>query len=124
MLIRNVSHLLRRELDYIDAASVRISDKYIRAIGKNLQPKKGEEIIDCEGLLMMPSLINAHTHIGDSIAKDIGINEDIESKIHPVIGFKQKILNNSETSHLTILIRHSCLLIIIKDITHIIYFRE
>jgi len=124
MLIRNVSLLLGRELDYVNTACVRISNKYIEAIGKKLQSKKDEQIIDCEGLLMMPGLINAHTHIGDSIAKDINIDEDVESKIHPVTGFKQKILKSSGVSHLTSFIQSSCLSMIRKGITTFIDFRE
>ncbi len=124
MLIRNVSLLLGRELDYVNTACVRISGKYIGAIGNNLQAKKGEEVVDCEGLLMMPGLINTHTHIGDSIAKDISIDADVESKIHPVRGLKQKILKNSDTSHLTSFIRSSCLSMIRKGITTFIDFRE
>ena len=124
MLIRNVSLLLGRELDYINTTCVRISDEYVRSIGNSLQPKKGEEVVDCEGLLMMPSLTNAHTHIGDSIAKDIGIDEDVESKIHPVTGLKQKILKNSDASHLASFIRSSCLSMIRKGITTFIDFRE
>src|SRR2546422_1415325 len=124
MLIRNVSLLLGRELDYVNTACVRISNKYIEAIGKKIQSKKDEQIIDCEGLLMMPGLINAHTHIGDSIAKDINIDEDVESKIHPVTGFKQKILKSSGVSHLTSFIQSSCLSMIRKGITKFIDFRE
>ena len=103
MLIRNVSLLLGQELDYVNTICVRISDKYIETIGKNLQAKKGEEVIDCEGLLMIPGLINAHTHVGDSIAKDISIDTDIEAKIHPVRGLKQKILKNSSKRLLSFL---------------------
>jgi cytosine/adenosine deaminase-related metal-dependent hydrolase len=124
MLIRNVSLLLGRELDYVDTACVRISNKYINDIRKSLKPKKDEQVIDCEGLLMMPGLINAHTHIGDSIAKDIGIDQDVESKIHPVTGFKQKILKNSDISHLSSFIQSSCLSMIRKGITTFIDFRE
>ncbi|MDY2744430.1 MAG: hypothetical protein SOV21_02150 [Methanosphaera sp.] len=30
------------------------------------------EIIDAKGCIVTPAYINAHTHIGDSIAKDVG----------------------------------------------------
>lgn len=124
MLIRNVSLLMGKELEYIKSTNIRISGEYIEEIGTNLQSKKEEEVSDGEGLLLIPGLINSHTHIGDSIAKDIGIDSDVESKIHPVRGFKQKILQNSDLSHLSKFIRSSCLSMIRKGITTFIDFRE
>ncbi|HZS73538.1 MAG TPA: amidohydrolase family protein [Candidatus Nitrosotalea sp.] len=124
MLIKNISLFYGRELDYVQNTSVRISGKYIEQIGLKLSPLKGESIFDGEGLLMMPGLINSHTHIGDSIAKDIGIDSDVEEKIHPVSGFKQKILKNSDKSHLTSFIKNSCISMMKKGITSFIDFRE
>ena len=124
MLIKNISLLYGRELEYIQNTHVRISGKHIGLIGPKLLPHKDEPVLDCEGLLMMPGLINSHTHIGDSIAKDIGIDSDVEEKIHPVSGFKQKILKNSNKSHLASFIKNSCISMIKKGITSFIDFRE
>lgn len=124
MLIKNVSLLYGKELDYIQNANVRISGKFIVQIGAKLSPNKDEVVMDCEGLLMMPGLINSHIHIGDSIGKDIGIDSDVEEKIHPISGFKQKILKNSNASHLNSFIKNSCFSMIRKGITTFIDFRE
>src|SRR5512144_1270003 len=117
MLIKNISLFHGKELDYIKSTNVRISGKHLQQIGHQLSPEKDEVTLDCEGLLMMPGLINSHTHIGDSIGKDIGIDSDVEEKIHPVTGFKQKILKNSDKSHLTSFIKNSCISMIRKGIT-------
>jgi cytosine/adenosine deaminase-related metal-dependent hydrolase len=122
MLIKNVSVLCGKELDYIPRTNVRISNQIFEAI--NICPKPKEESYDCEGLLMVPSFINAHTHVGDSIAKDIGIEYGVDEKIHPIMGFKKKILRNSSSSHLTSFIRSSCLSMIKKGITTFVDFRE
>ncbi|MGI0074191.1 MAG: amidohydrolase family protein [Nitrosotalea sp.] len=124
MLIKNVSLLYGRELNYILSTNIRVSGNHIEVIRKNLPPKKAEEILDCEGLLMMPGLVNSHTHIGDSIGKDVGIDSDVESKIHPVTGFKQRILKKSELSHLTSFIQNSCVSMLRKGITTFVDFRE
>ena len=124
MLIKNISLLYGKELDYIQNTNVRISGKYIEQIGTKLLPHNDESVLDCEGLLMMPGLINSHTHIGDSIAKDVGIDSDVEEKIHPVSGFKQKILKNSDKLHLASFIKNSCISMIRKGITSFIDFRE
>ena len=124
MLIKNISLFYGRELDYIQNTNVQISGKYIGQIGPKLLPLKDEPVLDGEGLLMMPGLINSHTHIGDSIAKDIGIDSDVKEKIHPVSGFKQKILKNSDKLHLTSFIKNSCISMMKKGITSFIDFRE
>ncbi len=122
MLIKNVSVLYGKDLDYIQHTNVRISNQIFEAI--NVNPKPKEESYDCEGLLMVPGLINAHTHVGDSIAKDIGIEYGVDEKIHPIMGFKKKVLRNSSSSHLTSFIRSSCLSMIKKGITTFVDFRE
>ena len=124
MLIRNVSLLHGKKLAYVDSTSVRICGEYITEIGEKLRPQNKEQTIDASGLLMMPGLINSHTHIGDSIAKDVGINSDVETKIHPVSGFKQKILKSSDISHLASFMKSSCFSMIKKGITTFVDFRE
>ncbi|HYL66234.1 MAG TPA: amidohydrolase family protein [Nitrosopumilaceae archaeon] len=124
MLIKNVSILYGNDLDYINSTNIRISGQFVKAIGTNLKPDKKEDVYDCEGLLMIPGFINAHTHVGDSIGKDIGLDFGVEEKIHPIIGIKQKILTNSTTSHLASFIRNSCISMIKKGITTFVDFRE
>ncbi len=122
MLIKNISILYGKELDYIQHTNVRISGQIFDVINANSKPK--EESYDCEGLLMVPGFINAHTHVGDSIAKDIGIEYGVDEKIHPIMGFKQKIFRNSKPSHLTSFVRNSCLSMAKKGITTFVDFRE
>ncbi|MEO9277313.1 MAG: amidohydrolase family protein [Nitrososphaera sp.] len=124
MLIRNVSLLHGKKLTYVDSTNIRIIGEYITEVGSALTPKNNEQTIDACGLLMMPGLINSHTHIGDSIAKDIGIDSDVETKIHPIFGFKQKILQNSGASHLISFMKSSCFSMIKKGITTFVDFRE
>jgi len=124
MLIKNISVLYGNDLDYINSTNICISGQFIKEIGTNLKPDKKEDVYDCDGLLMIPGFINAHTHVGDSIGKDIGLDFGVEEKIHPIIGIKQKILTNSKTSHLTSFIRNSCLSMIKKGITTFVDFRE
>jgi len=45
--------------------------------------KKNTSIIDAEGYLIIPGLVNSHTHIGDAIGKDISSNADLDTRVHP-----------------------------------------
>jgi cytosine/adenosine deaminase-related metal-dependent hydrolase len=69
-------------------------------------------------------LINSHTHIGDSIAKDIALNKSTDSKIHPMFGIKQKILRETEPKKLILFMRKSAKSMIKKGITTFVDFRE
>ena len=68
-------------------------------INSKIKPAK-HKVVDCDGLLLIPGLINSHTHIGDSIAKDISLDKDPDSKINPIFGIKQKILRETEPKKL------------------------
>ena len=125
MLIKNISILSGKELDFIPNTSVQIQNQMF----KKIQPKiestvKEEEFVDCEGLLMIPGFINAHTHIGDSIGKDVTLNSSVDEKIHPVFGAKSKILKNTSQENLGNFMKNTCHSMIRKGITTFVDFRE
>ena len=124
MILKNISVLFGNELEYIPSTSIQISKQRFKRIQKNIHPSTKEETFDCEGLLLIPGLINSHTHIGDSIAKDITINKSVDEKIHPVLGVKSKILKKAKPSQLTRFMENSCKSMIRKGITTFVDFRE
>lgn len=64
MLIKN-GHLIdpSNALDRI--ADMKITDGIIRMIGQDLIPEEGEEIIEAEGCVISPGLIDTHVHFRD-----------------------------------------------------------
>ncbi len=66
MLIKNVSTLLGKELEFVSNTNVKIQDRRFKRIQPNIGSSSKEESIDCEGLLLIPGFVNCHTHIGDS----------------------------------------------------------
>ena len=81
MLLKNLSILLGEDLNYIQSIGVKISGARFKRIGSGIRPNTKEESFDCEGLLLIPGFVNSHTHIGDSIAKDITLNSSVDEKI-------------------------------------------
>ena len=124
MLLKNVSTLLGRELEYIQSTNIKISEKRFKRIQPNIKPSSKEESIDCEGLLLIPGFVNCHTHIGDSVAKDITLNSSVDERIHPVFGAKPKILKNTEPEILQNFMKNTCISMIKKGITTFVDFRE
>ena len=124
MLIKNISVLLGKELKFIQNTNIKIQNNIFKRIQPNIHPSSKEESIDCEGLLLIPGFINAHTHIGDSIGKDFRLSSTVDEKIHPVFGAKSKILKNTSDENLSSFMTNTCQSMIRKGITTFVDFRE
>ena len=124
MLLKNISVLLGKDLQYIQSTNIKVHRDQFSRIQPNINPSAKEVSIDCEGLLLIPGLVNSHTHIGDSIAKDVTLNSSVDERIHPVFGAKPKILKNSEPQHLASFMKSTCNSMIRKGITTFVDFRE
>src|SRR3989338_9032039 len=124
MLIKNASILLGKELDFISNTNIKIQDQRFKRIQPNIGASAKEESIDCEGLLLIPGFVNCHTHIGDSIAKDVTLNSSVDKRIHPVSGAKPIILKNTDKTYLASFMKNSCRSMLNKGITTFVDFRE
>ena len=122
MILKNISVLYGSELKYLESVDVKIKNgKFEKISKKNLSKEKSD---DCSNLLLIPGFINSHTHIADSIGKDLSIDTDVDSKIHPMIGLKQKLLKETPKKSLAKYIRNSAKSMMKKGITTFIDFRE
>jgi cytosine/adenosine deaminase-related metal-dependent hydrolase len=124
MLIKNVSTLLGEELDFVSNTNIKIQDNRFKRIQPNIGSSAKEESLDCEGLLLVPGFVNSHTHIGDSIAKDIILDSSVDNRVHPVSGIKSKILKETDPKYLKNFMKNSCNSMLNKGITTFVDFRE
>lgn len=138
-VIKNASLLLGRDLSYVGSGFIEIAKdgKITRAGAGNynnrvLNNKTGSNndddglsVFDSEGLLVMPGFINAHTHIGDSLGKDLLVDSGgMNDRIHPVFGVKSTILRKSSPDHLKMIMRASIISMMKKGIVAFADFRE
>jgi len=123
MILKNISVLYGNDLKFIEKTSVQITGNTFQKISSKIKPSKNK-VVNCKGLLLIPGLINSHTHIGDSVAKDVALNKSTDSKIHPMFGIKQKILRETEPKKLILFMRKSAKSMIKKGITTFVDFRE
>jgi len=123
MILKNISILYGNNLKFIEQTNVLITNNTFQKIHSKIKPA-GHKVVNCDGLLLIPGLINSHTHIGDSIAKDISLDKDPDSKINPIFGIKQKILRETEPKKLIHFMRKTMKSMLKKGITTFVDFRE
>ena len=83
MILKNISVLYGNNLKFIEKTNVLITNNTFKKINPKIKSTKNK-VVNCDDLLLIPGLINSHTHIGDSIAKDIALDRDPDSKINPI----------------------------------------
>jgi cytosine/adenosine deaminase-related metal-dependent hydrolase len=121
--ITDASLLLGRELDHIERGYVEIESGKIKRAASGSY-KGTAKSLDAKGFLILPGLINAHTHIADSIGKDIAASRGLDARVHPILGAKKKILQKSQPKHLKAFIRNSAITMMKKGIVAFADFRE
>ena len=124
MLLKNISALTGENLDFISNVDIKIKDGKFQKINSNIKSDSKKDTINCEGLLLIPGFINSHTHIADSIGKDITLDSTVNQKIHPMFGIKSKILKNTSNENLSTFMKNTCQSMIQKGITTFVDFRE
>jgi cytosine/adenosine deaminase-related metal-dependent hydrolase len=123
LAITNASLLLGRELEYVEQGYIEIENGKIRSTSAGSYKGSGKKL-DAKGFIVIPGFINAHTHIADSIGKDIASGLRLDARVHPVFGAKKKILQKSLPEHLKTFIRNSAILMMKKGIVAFADFRE
>lgn len=125
LILKNISLFAGENLEYIDNGYIVIKNGRIEKVGTGKYTGKSNmNTFEGRGILVIPGFINAHTHVGDSIGKDIGVDSTFESRIHPVQGIKNKILKRSEKKHLVKFMRSSIISMMKKGIVAFADFRE
>jgi cytosine/adenosine deaminase-related metal-dependent hydrolase len=122
LTIENASILLGPGLDYVERGYIEIEDGKIEAAGAGSSSARKK--LDGSGFLVMPAFVNAHTHIADSIGKDIAAGRRLDDRVHPVFGAKKKILEGSRPEHLKALVRNSAISMLKNGVTAFADFRE
>ncbi|MFL6490681.1 MAG: amidohydrolase family protein [Nitrososphaera sp.] len=123
LAITNTSLLLGRELEYVEQGYIEIENGRIRRTAAGTYKGSGKNL-SANGFIVVPGFINAHTHIADSIGKDIASGQQLDARVHPVFGAKKKILEKSLPEHLKTFIRNSAILMMKKGIVAFADFRE
>ncbi len=123
LAITGASLLFGKDLEYVEQGYIEIEEGKIRSTAAGSYKGSGKKV-DAKGFLVIPGFINAHTHIADSIGKDIAVEQRLDARVHPVFGAKKKILQKSLPEHLKAFIRSSAISMMKKGIVAFADFRE
>ena len=108
------------EKGYILVEDGRIIDKGPGAAPSDLNINR----INAEGMIVAPSFINMHTHIGDSVAKEAGIGLSVTELVAPPDGLKHRILRSTPDAELMSAMRDTMLDMLSSGTTTFADFRE
>ena len=135
-IIKNATILYGNELQIIKNGII-VIDNYgiIEKAGQNsdiadskyysqLVSDKRTNILDARGYVIIPGLVNSHTHIGDAIGKDILSNADLDARVNPNHSIKKTILEKTEPHQLKQFIKNAAISMLNKGITTFVDFRE
>jgi cytosine/adenosine deaminase-related metal-dependent hydrolase len=122
LTIENAGILLGPELRHVERGYIEIENGVIVRTGEG---RSGSATaLDAGGFLVIPGLIDAHTHIADSIGKDIAAGARLNERVHPAFGAKKKVLEKSPPGQLQAIIRSTAVSMLQKGITAFADFRE
>ena len=122
LAISNVSLFLGPELEFVESGHIEVANGRIARAGAGKYHGR-KKAMDGSGFLISPAFINAHTHIGDSLGKDVALNGGLDARVHPVFGAKKKILQ-SPPELLASFIRASAVSMMKKGVGTFADFRE
>jgi cytosine/adenosine deaminase-related metal-dependent hydrolase len=115
--------LVGKELQLLEDVYITISDEgKFESVSKEAPKFRVYSIF--EDCLILPTFINAHTHVGDSFAKEMGYQYSVEEVVEPPRGLKHRLLAEASEEELTSGIRNACLEMLSSGTSTFADFRE
>lgn len=118
--IKNARVLYGENME-VRKTNIIIEDQEILELSNRVEKGK---IVEGNGCIAAPSLINSHVHIGDSVAKDLGDGESIDKIVKPPHGIKHQILAETSPTDMIRAIRSSMEYMLQTGTTTFVDFRE
>ncbi|MBD3228744.1 MAG: amidohydrolase family protein [Candidatus Lokiarchaeota archaeon] len=119
--------LLGEDLELQKNVIIEIKNGEIVHISRNVKEKEIEEIKAknrYNNCIIIPGFINGHTHIGDSFAKELGFDLEIDKIVQAPKGLKHYLLNTMDKEIIIEGMKNTFLEMIYSGITTFVDFRE
>ncbi len=111
------------EMNVLRDGYILIDDHTITEVGSG-KPPQAERRIRSNESIVIPGLVNAHTHLGDSAFKDAGFGKTLDELFRPPNGLKHMLLKATERKVVLEAINDSLLDMLSSGVTTFADFRE
>jgi putative selenium metabolism protein SsnA len=71
----------------VDVGNLRVADGRIAAVGTNAAAEPADETVDCVGAVLMPGLVNGHTHLYSALAAGMPVPPRPPRDFHEILKF-------------------------------------
>lgn len=97
MILQNIRFLITQNpgREIMENVDLRISDGRISGI-VDTEPEQDDEVIDCSGRIVMPGLINTHTHASMSLLRGISDNKKLMDWLEEDIFPAEEIMTSDD----------------------------
>ena len=124
ILISNVTIVTMNErMDVLFGAHMGVKDGKIAYIGKTVPEEKPQTIIDGTGMVLMPGLVNCHTHLATTVLRsyidDLGSKESLEELLR-----KESKMDSRSAKAAALMGIAECLRFGVTSISDLYYYPE
>jgi putative selenium metabolism protein SsnA len=71
----------------VEAGNLRVADGHIAELGPNVKSQSGDEIVECSGAVLMPGLVNGHTHLYSALAAGMPAPPKQPQNFHEILQY-------------------------------------
>lgn len=71
----------------VESGNLRQEGGVIVAVGEAAKPQAGDEVVECEGAVLMPGLVNGHTHLYSALAPGMPAPPRPPANFHEILKF-------------------------------------
>src|SRR5689334_23672258 len=82
----------------VESGNLRVADGKIVGVGAEVAAASGDEIVDCGGAVLMPGLVNGHTHLYSALAAGMPAPPRAPRNFHEILKFIWWRLDRAHTA--------------------------
>lgn len=71
----------------VESGNLRVADGVIAGVGPSVTADQGDEVVDCVGAVLMPGLVNGHTHLYSALAAGMPAPPRPPRNFHEILQF-------------------------------------